>query len=334
MPGVDVLLVSLGSTAGLRAADAELAEALDRAGARVALVAAAPQPRVRTFARTDWRWARAAAAAAATGIADHRPRSILYSTTTAALLWPRPGAVRFDAPARATRPGRHGIWQRPLEHRRLRLAPLLVPWSEGSLAEAPPVRTPAVIVPPPVEPSGLGEPWALREIAALTYAGDPDKKGLRSVLAAWAAVRREHETLVVAGLAPERLPDPTDGVHVAGLLSRPAYRELVLRTKVFVAAPRREDHGIAQLEALADGCMLVTTPAPGPYAALPIARELDPRLVTDDLGPAIRAALDDPAPRYAERSIALLEPFTRAAVDAVVRDELLPRLLPVGENHA
>ena len=61
--------------------------------------------------------------------------------------------------------------------------------------------------------------------------------------------------------------------------------------------------------------------------ALPIARELDARLVTDDLAPAIRAALDDPAPRYHERALPLLEPLTRAAVDRVVALDLLPRLL-------
>ncbi len=40
----DVLIVSLGSTAGLRAADDELADSLRRAGASVALVRA---PRLR-----------------------------------------------------------------------------------------------------------------------------------------------------------------------------------------------------------------------------------------------------------------------------------------------
>src|SRR3954467_9441129 len=42
MAATDVLLVSLGSTAGLRAADADLRGALERAGARVAVAAAAP----------------------------------------------------------------------------------------------------------------------------------------------------------------------------------------------------------------------------------------------------------------------------------------------------
>ncbi|MCU0312706.1 MAG: glycosyltransferase [Solirubrobacteraceae bacterium] len=327
MVRADVLLVSLGSTAGLRAADAELAASLGRAGARGAVATAAPQPRVRTLALTDLLWARAARAAALRGLRAHDPRAVLYSTTTAALLWPQPGAIRFDALAAATRPGRHGLWQRPREARRLAEASLLVPWSAAALDGAPDDLPGVLAVPVPVEPSGLGEPWALRDLAAVTYAADPEKKGLDRVLRAWAAVRREGETLVVAGLDPERLPAPPAGVEVAGRLGRDAYRALLRRARVFVCAPRREDHGIAQLEALADGCVLVTTPAPGPYLALPMARELDARLVTDELGPALRAALDDPAPRYQERAIPLLAPLTRAAVDRVVALDLLPRLL-------
>ncbi len=95
-----------------------------------------------------------------------------------------------------------------------------------------------------------------------------------------------------------------------------------------MTAPRREDFGLAQLEALADGCVLVTTPGPGPYAALPLARALDPRTVSDDLGAAIRVALDDPAPGYADRAGELLAPFRPDAVDRTVREAVLPRLLP------
>jgi hypothetical protein len=330
VPGADVLLVSLGSTAGLRSADAELAAAIGRAGATVAVVTAREQAPVRTFARTDRRWATAARDAARAGLADHDPRAVIYSSTTAALRWPRPGAIRFDALAAATRPGRHGVWQRPAERRRLRQSPLLLPWSGDSAAEVAgvvPADARCIVLPPPVEPSGLGAPWAEREIAAITYAGDPVKKGLDRVLAAWATARREDETLLVAGLDRERLPDPPPGVVVSGRLDREAYRELLRRSRVFVTAPRREDHGIAQLEALNDGCVLVTTPAPGPYAALPIAMQLDRRLVSDDLPAALRMALDDPAPRYTARSIDLLAPFTRAAVDRIVAEQLLPALL-------
>ncbi len=82
-----------------------------------------------------------------------------------------------------------------------------------------------------------------------------------------------------------------------------------------------------QLEALADGCRLVTTAAPGPYAALPIARELDARLVGEDLATALRVALDEPAADYGERAREALAPFSHASVDRIVAERLLPRLL-------
>jgi glycosyltransferase involved in cell wall biosynthesis len=324
----DVLVVSLAATAGLRHADAELAASMRRAGAAVVEVTAAHQPTVRTFALTDFLWARAAQRVAAQAPAA---RAVVYSTSTAALLSRRPGAVRFDAPAAANRPGRHGFWQRPVERRRLAAATLLVPWSEGALEEAPPGHAEAVVVPVPVEPSG---PHAGRDVAAITYAADPPKKGLDRVLAAWAQARRGDEELLVVGVTGAQAPRhvgaqaaATPGVRYAGPLPRDEYRALVRRARVFVTAPRREDHGLAQLEALADGAALVTAPAPGPYAALPIARGLDPRLVSADLATALRAALDEPLPGYADAARAAMAPLRRDAVDAVVADRLLPALL-------
>jgi hypothetical protein len=172
-----------------------------------------------------------------------------------------------------------------------------------------------------VERSG---PVGERDVLALTYAGDPAKKRLDHILAAWARARRPGETLVVAGL--DGLP-PGDGIDVAGRLAPDDYRALLRRARTFVAAPTREDYGIAPLEALADGCQLVTTPSPGPYPARDIARRLDPRLVSDDLAAAIRIALDDPAPAYAARAVELLAPFTHAAVDQAVAERVLPRLV-------
>jgi hypothetical protein len=110
------------------------------------------------------------------------------------------------------------------------------------------------------------------------------------------------------------------------MLPRDEYRALLRRARVFVCAPRREDYGIVQLHALADGCRLVTTPSPGPYAALPLARELDARLV-GGIAEGIRTALDDPLDGYAARAGELLAPWRREAVDAVVREQLLPRLV-------
>ncbi len=175
-------------------------------------------------------------------------------------------------------------------------------------------------MPVPIEPSGeAGE----RDIAAITYASDPAKKGLGRVLEAWARVRRDGEELVVATEHAVEAP----GVRAV----RPHdadFRALLRRARVYVVAPRREDFGTAQLEALADGCRLVTTAPPGPYVARDLARALDPRLVGEDLAAALRTALDDPAPGYAERARELLQPFAPAAVDAAVANELLPRLVP------
>jgi hypothetical protein len=349
-PPLDVLIVSLGSTGGLRALDEELLGSLRRAGASAELVSAqAPAP-VRTLMLTDLRWALAARRALLAELERRRPRAIVYSTTTAALLWPVPGAIRFDAPAAGNRPGRHGAWQRPLERRRLREAPLLLPQSEGALLELPrsvrraidPER--ALLLPVPVEPSGdsdrlggavvdprhpalrakrSGMPQPVRDIAAITYAANPTKKGLARVLAAWSEARKPGERLVVAGASGQG----AEGVEFVGMLPPERYRALLRRSRVFVCAARREDHGIAQLEALADGCMLVSAPSPGPYVALPIARELDGRLVDEDLAAALRTALDDPAPRYHERALRALAPLRRTEVDRLVAEELLPRLL-------
>lgn len=315
-----MLLVSLGGTAGLRAADAELAGALRRAGADVAEAPALLGRDLPSFMLHDLGQALAARRAAQAAIDEHHPGSILYSSTTAALLWPRPGAIRFDAPAADNRPGRHGLWQRPLERRRMMQAPLLVPMSEGALAEAPAPRAAAVIVSAPIEPSG---PAGERDIAAVTYGADPVKRRLDFVLAAWSRARLQGETLVVAGGTGA----PAEGVRFTGLLDPTDFRALLRRARLFVTAPRREDFGQTQLEALADGAMLVTTPAPGPYVALPLARELDARLVADDLASAVRVALDRPAPAYAQRAAEALAPYRRAAVDRVVAHELLPRLV-------
>jgi hypothetical protein len=73
--------------------------------------------------------------------------------------------------------------------------------------------------------------------------------------------------------------------------------------------------------------MLVTTPAPGPYPALALARELDPRLVSDDIAIALRQALDQPRPGYAAGAAELVQQFSIAAVSATLREHVVPRLL-------
>jgi len=181
-----------------------------------------------------------------------------------------------------------------------------------------------LLVRSPVDPSGPLVAPPERDIAAVAYAADPAKRRLDILLDAWRRARRDGEELLVTGITrPERI----DGVRWTGTLDNAAYRALLRKAKLFVTAPRHEDYGIGALEALADGCHLVTTTASGPYPALGLARELDPRLVTDDLAAAIRIGLDAPLPDYAARARQLVAPFGTAALDEVVAHALLPRLL-------
>ncbi|MFZ0090022.1 MAG: glycosyltransferase [Solirubrobacteraceae bacterium] len=322
--GLDVLIVSVGATTGWRAAARELHGAFDRAGARVLSVETGPVRDVRTFMLTDLVQAVAARRAAARAVAAHRPIAVVYCSITAALLWPRPGVIWLDTIAAENRPGRHGLWQRPVERRRLAHAPMLLTMAPSSLAPlGAEARADAVVVPVAVQRSGPLD--ARRDIDVLAYAADPVKRRLTDILDAWQRARRDGETLVVTGIdTGERLP----GVRFAGRVPVEEYRALLRRARVFAAAPRREDFGIGALEALADGAMLVTTPAPGPYAALTLARRLDSRLVSEDLAPALRAALDDPVAGYARRAAELVAPFSRDAVTATISQRVLPRLLP------
>ncbi len=328
----DLLIVSIDSTGGWTVAARDLAAAFESAGARVASIGTGPVPLVRTYALTDLTQAWLARRACRRGVREHRPAAVVYCSILASLLWPLPGAIWLDALAAENRPGRHGVWQRVLEPRRLAAAPLVMTMSERSLAPLSGRRGRAaglepVIVPVPVDPSApdgaaVGGP---RDIDVLAYAGNPEKKRLDFILATWARVRRDGERLVVAGIDGLR---PAPGVEPAGRLPGPEYRALLRRARVFVAAPTREDYGIAPLEALADGCLLATTPAPGPYPARELARELDPRLVSEDLGAALRVALDDPRPGYAARAAELTRPFGRRAVVRTLASDVLPRLVP------
>jgi hypothetical protein len=320
---LDIAVISVDATSGWTAAALELGEALRRVGVRAEVFGTGPVRLVRTYALTDLVQAQAARRVAQRVIAEHDPPALIYCSITAALSWPRPGAVWVDSVAAENRPGRHGVWQRVVERRRLEEAPTVLAMSPRALQARPDVRADAV-VPVPVVPSGeLGGP---RDIAALTYGANPQKRRLDLVLAAWSRAKRPGERLVVAGL--ERYAPIPPGVELAGRMAPSEYRALLRRTRVFVTAPRREDYGIATLEALADGCMLVTTPAAGGYPAADLARALDPRLVTDDLAGALRLALDDPVPGYSERAAELLEPFSHEALDRTLAQDVLPRLLP------
>lgn len=348
---IDVLVVSLGTTIGLRAADDQLAELLREVGLRVEL-ARPPRPReVRTLPLTDLVQARACAHAARQALSRVEPRAVIYCSTTAALLWPRPGAIRFDALAQRTRPGRHGLWQRRCERRRLQESPLLLPMAGASLDGAPEgAAHRASVLPFAIDPprhdaatheavGALLSPIRARgeHAAAVTYVADPRKKGADRIAAAWAVARRDGEVLLVAG--HESLPTElaqAPGIVDVGRLPRDVFRALVRAVGVYVTAPRREDYGQVQLEALAEGARVVTTAAPGPYAALPLVRQLWADQVVEDaeaddpraVAAAMRAAIDArPDPAEQLRATRAVAPWSRTAALEELRRRIVPQLL-------
>ena len=304
MARADVLIVSLGGTAGLREADAELAASLRRAGARVEVATTVRPPELRTYAALELAWALNARRAAILGIREHHPHAVLYSSTTAALLGPVPGAIRFDAPAAGNRPGRHGIWQRPVEARRMQgraAARAVERGRPGRGADAARGRRDRPV------PGRCERPARAQGHRRHHLRREPGEEGpgprarrvgarraRRARSSSWRASTRRRAARGWRGPSDRGARGGAGRVRFTGMVPRDEYRALLRRARVFVTAPRREDYGIAQLEALADGCQLVTNEAPGPYAALPLARALDPRLVGDGLD--IRTALDDPRP--------------------------------------
>jgi hypothetical protein len=333
-PAPDIVIVSVTSTTGWGSAARQLAASLTAAGARVGIAETGSVPEVRTFMATDFVQALAARRTAAAALVAHRPRALIYCSVTAALLWPAPGAIWLDAIAAENRPGRHGIWQRRLELRRLAAAPLVMTMAADSLSPIDPRDRPTtVVVPVAIDRSGPPDPGAVRDIDVLAYTGDPVKRRLDFILESWRRARRDGERLVVTGIAADAAGvQAPHGVRFTGRLAPAEFRALLRRTRVFVTAPRREDFGITALEALADGAMLVTTPAPGPYPARELARALDSRLVSDDIATALRHALDDPVGGYAGRAAELVEPFGLSSVSATLRERVLPRLLPGWER--
>jgi len=336
----DVALLSLGTTLGLRRADDALAALIEDAGASCRMV------RVRFGATGKLRRQITvidlveglAARRAQTATADARALIVSSATTSLLLARPRvPWAVRFDSPTALNRTGVSGLWQRTRERQVFAAADLLLPWGEAAAQAAVPVAggTPMVRLPVPIEVPAAA---AQRRAGAVAYVGWMWKRGLDLLCEAWAqAAPGERLTIGgcdratgVAWLARHGIAEPT-GVEWLGALPRDAWLGHVAHARVFVNASRREDHGLAQLEALALGTPLVTVPSPGAYEALPIAHRLAPGLVAADvsapaLATAIGAGLSLRDPSYGVRAAVALEPYRRDRVLAVVRDEVLPAL--------
>jgi hypothetical protein len=346
----DLLLLSLGTTLGWRRVDEALLAQLRRAGASTAAVSVglgATDRLRRGYPVNDLVEMYAARRAAYTAVERHEPRGLIVSSTTAAMLLPSlpaPYAVRFDAPARLNRPGARNAFLHALERRGMRRARLTIPFSVAGAEALPEGAARAVVVSPPIDPSAApgGEPEE-RERLAVAYVPDPKAKGLDVVAGGWAAARVERARLEVYGLDPDwarshlrrsGVAEP-ESLELRGTVPAAEFRARLRSARVFVHGARWEDWGQAPLEALADGALLATAPAGGPYEALRVARQLAPSLVADAvepvaLGAAIRAAFELPEEQvssYRERAGELLRPYSSEAVQETVERELLPGLL-------
>ena len=306
----------------------------ERAGASVAVAAAARAARG-AHARADRPRLGAGARARpprAGSPSTTRARSST-ATTTAALLWPRPGAIRFDAPAAGNRPG---------PPRRL-AAPARAPAPARRRRCSCPRRRarstrPARRRRPPSSCRSRSSRRGRRPASATSRRSPtPPTRTRRAWTASWRRgrrARRDGEELVVAGTDARARGRPA--CASPGVLAPEEYRALLRRARVYVTAPRREDYGIAQLEALADGCRARhDARRPGPTRRCRSrARSTRGSSATTSAG-ALRTALDDPAPGYAARALAAARRPTAARRSTRrSRDELLPRAAAADAGRA
>jgi len=346
----DLLVLSLGTTHGLRVADSMLIAMLREAGASVdafSVKIGATDRLRRGYPVNDLVEAIASRRAVNAALEKQPcPRAVLFSTTTAALLAPPirvPYAVRLDSPAALNRRGVLNAPVRVLERRSLAGARLLIPLGAAGAAAIPPGSAATEVVPVPIEPSGDVDGVRDTDLA-VAYTPDPKAKGLARLCAAWAQVADGARRLEVFGitndaalafLARRKMPQPPPSITFRGFVSIEDFRATLRRAQCFVSAARWEDYGQAPLEALRDGALLVTAPSDGPYEALAIARDLDPRMVAQDLeafslAAAISAAFerDDPArTAYRQRAAARLEPYRWQHAVTALRTRVLPALL-------
>jgi hypothetical protein len=350
---VDILLVALGTTRGGRRTETELMRALQYLGVTVAAATSdfglVGRLRHRTPPLTDIVEAASMRRALARALERYEPRAIVYSKTGSAFLQPRRRlkgrtAVFFDTPSVLHRPGRRNSLQHWLERRSLRHVRMLMPRGlepDSAVVAAVPRGPEIVALPLPIRQSASR--LAKREPFALSYAGKPHKKGLDILIESWALAKPHGITLMVAGidadfgrrfLAERHIEEPP-GVQWLGSVPPARFRELGGRARFYVACSRYENYGLAQLEALADGAVLVTVPSRGPYEALRLARELDDRVVAkalsaEALAEALRhaVALTQAERRaYAERSGAMVRPYSHDVLVDRLRERVLPRLL-------
>lgn len=346
---VDLLLISLGSTQGLRLADKRFLDMAVQAGASVAAsaIGIGTLDRLRRgYPVNDFVEAIAGRRTLESALARERPRALVFSTTTAALLADAQGVpytIWLDSPARLNRPGLRNAPLHVLERRSFARARLLLPLSEHTLDSVPGLTVPAVTIPVPIERSATPVEPPRRPLV-IAYTPDPKAKGLELVCRAWAATGdRGGARLQITGIDPRRaraflaargLELPA-GADLSGMLAPDAFKALLGHARVLLSGAVWEDFGITPLEALDRGATLVSAPAGGPYPALHIARGLEPRYVAAERTPealaaALTAALhadSDALVDYRRRALVALEPFREPAIVDRLRTQVLPALL-------
>jgi glycosyltransferase involved in cell wall biosynthesis len=264
------------------------------------------------------------------------------------MLQPRPrlewAAIRFDLPAAVNRRGFGSGILHALERRAARRVRVLLPWGLDAGVEAADLARGLPVVPLPISIDAPVRNRPDRDPIALAYAGNPEKKGLDTLAEAWACGAPEGWRLIVTGIDADSgrrflerhgIEVPTD-LEWAGALESDRYLELLGRASLFLSASRYEDYGLAQLEALAQGALLVTCPSEGRFEALGIQRELDPRLVAADCSPdALGKALSVALSLSTEERLSLqkrarmhLHAHSRDAVKRRISEEVLPLLMP------
>jgi glycosyltransferase involved in cell wall biosynthesis len=348
---IDVLLVSPGTTAGWRRADRELVSVLAELGVKAA-TCTSDYGIARHFRRsvltTDLAEAAAIRHATTRALERHQPRAIIYSSPQAAMLQPRSrlenAAIRFDLPAAVNRRGFGSGLLHALERHAARQVRVLLPWGLEAGREALDLAGTRPVVPLPISIDAPARNRPDRDPIALTYAGNPEKKGLDIAVEAWSRGAPEGWRLVVTGIdagearsfLKKRGVEIRGDVEYAGALEPEDYLELLGRASLYLSASRYEDYGLAQLEALAQGALLVTGPSGGRFEALGIQRELDPRLVAPDCSPdALARALSVALSLSTEERLSLqkrarmhLQPHARDEVKRRLQEQVLPLLLP------
>ena len=248
---------------------------------RTSTIATAAPPRpVRTLALTDLAWAlRGARAPPRDGAgARARPDAVVYSTITAALLAPAPGRDPLRrARARATGPAATASGSARASAAVLRARAAAGPGQRGGARRRARRATDRrSSCRSRSQPSG---PRRSRS-ATSPRSPTPPTPTRRASSGCWRPGRRRGARARSCSSPAARASRRPRACARSARCRAPSTARSLRRARVYVSAPRREEYGIAQLEALADGAMLVAARAPrSRYAALSLARAADPRLV-------------------------------------------------------